>query len=465
MNDFTLRKIKTGSDPRSFTGYAALHHEMSKLTHPARPDVNWLQAEKLCHSLFENNGVDLQTAAWYVHIRTQLTGLSGLNEGLEILEPLLSYQWDVFWPQAVHIRMEILSNLIRRLLQMMRMMPLHEDDLSQLYRAEQLLTRLGTVLPPPGMMPPDQLQSLCALIHNHAARLKNSATHTAPDNAVLSEVVLSAPAIPAAEASVETPGTVRVAGTSPADNVVKWVYVLHQEHPSDNEIAGALPKPVKKAGGVMAGMCCMLLICLTAIFSWHYFHRPDPIVAQLLASVTPLPFPLSPVQTDSLRLPPGLSEKFMIAAQQQLNWLDKLPPDWNFSYSRQLLQQIQELWPEQGDPLVSHWQQQIKTSALPAGNMNGWHEGMEILQRLSSRLNALDGQKGKYMTVSELKSVVFSARQAFNQSVPAEEQLRILSERNASMPLSVADKVQLEIHLKQLISRYAEIKQQTDHKN
>jgi type VI secretion system protein VasL len=42
---------------------------------------------------------------------------------------------------------------------------------------------------------------------------------------------------------------------------------------------------------------------------------------------------------------------------------------------------------------------------------------------LSHRLNGLDEQKGKYMTVSELKSVVFSAMQSFNQSIPAEEQL------------------------------------------
>ncbi len=39
----------------------------------------------------------------------------------------------------------------------------------------------------------------------------------------------------------------------------------------------------------------------------------------------------------------------------------------------------------------------------------------------------MDEQKGKYMTVSELKSVVFSAMQSFNQAIPAEEQLRVLA--------------------------------------
>jgi type VI secretion system protein VasL len=33
--------LKTGGAPRTLPDYAALHDELSKLTHPARPDVNW----------------------------------------------------------------------------------------------------------------------------------------------------------------------------------------------------------------------------------------------------------------------------------------------------------------------------------------------------------------------------------------------------------------------------------------
>ena len=465
MSDFTLRKIKTGSDPRSFAGYSALQDEMSKLTHPARPDVNWLKAEKLCLWLLENNGVDLQTAAWYTHIRTQLTGLSGLNEGLELLEPLLSYQWEFFWPQSVHSRMEILSSLIRRLLQLMRMIPLHSNDLSQLLHADQLLTRLGEILQHQPLNPPGQLESLCILIHNHVARLKNSVTSTGPDHRGSSEIALSVPQINEQQGSTLIPEPELVAAISPPGNLVKWVYVLQQQHPSDHQAADVLPQPVRKRGAFMAGMSCMLLICLAATFSWHHLQRPDPLIAQLTASMTPLPAPLSLEQQSSLRLPPGPSENFMLAAQQQLNWLDKLPPDWNIAYSRQLLQQIQRLWPEQASPLLSHWQQQLKASALPPENMQGWHEGMEILQQLSHRLNTLDKQKGKYMTVSELKSVIFSARQAFSQSVPAEEQLRVLSEKSPAEPLSVTEQAQLEIHLKQLIARYTSIKQNAANNN
>ncbi|MFB4898858.1 MULTISPECIES: VasL domain-containing protein [Enterobacter] len=84
---------------------------------------------------------------------------------------------------------------------------------------------------------------------------------------------------------------------------------------------------------------------------------------------------------------------------------------------------------------------------------------MMTLQQLSHRLSSLDEQKGKYITVSELKSVVFSTIQSFNQTIPAEEQLRRLSQHPAGDALPEAEKTQLELRLKQLATRYAQIKQ------
>lgn len=73
-------KLKTGGDPRSLPDYAALRDEISKLTHPARPDVDWRYVETLCLRLNEHNGVELQTASWYTVAWMHTTGLSGLSE-------------------------------------------------------------------------------------------------------------------------------------------------------------------------------------------------------------------------------------------------------------------------------------------------------------------------------------------------------------------------------------------------
>ncbi len=63
MTTYPKRHLTTGGDPRTLADYAKLREEMHKLSHPARPDVDWLYAERLCLSLFDRNGVELQTAA------------------------------------------------------------------------------------------------------------------------------------------------------------------------------------------------------------------------------------------------------------------------------------------------------------------------------------------------------------------------------------------------------------------
>lgn len=98
MHDVQPRPVKTGNDPRQLPDFIALREEMARLTHPARPDVNWPQVETLCLSLFELNGVELQTGAWYTLARSHLARINGLNEGLTILNALLIHQWAQLWP-------------------------------------------------------------------------------------------------------------------------------------------------------------------------------------------------------------------------------------------------------------------------------------------------------------------------------------------------------------------------------
>ncbi|MBS1206048.1 MAG: hypothetical protein H6R25_2947 [Proteobacteria bacterium] len=459
MNDTTQRKIKTGGDPRTLPDYAALRDELSKLTHPARPDVNWHYVEKLCLSLFEQNGVELQTVAWYTLARTQLAGLFGLNEGLAILEALISHQWGALWPQPVHARMGILSSLSQRLQQLMRMIPLNYSDLSQLYRAEQLLTSLGGMLQRLELNHLSQLDILRTLMHNSAVRLENSdeTTSTGPD--IQSGIVLSATVMNGAGISTGSCAGSPSEDIRAPDSAVKWVYVAQPERQVNVAVLPAMPTLAKPWKSFAAGMCTMLVVSVVAVWSWQYLHRPDPLQTQLAASLAPLPAILTPEQLEMLRQQSLLPQTVIAQTQQQIAWLDKLPPDWNIAYSKKLTEQAQTLWPEQAKSMALHWQQQLNAAALPTEQLNGWYQGMTTLQKLSDRLNGLDEQKGKYMTVSELKSVVFSTMQAFNQSIPAEEQLRVLSENPAGVPLPAAARSQLEVHLKQLAARYAEIKQ------
>ncbi|MBL5911713.1 type VI secretion system ImpA family N-terminal domain-containing protein [Enterobacter asburiae] len=459
MFQTTERHLKTGSDPRTMPDYSALRDELAKLSHPARPDVNWRYIERLCLSLFEQNGVELQTAAWYTLARTQLAGLFGLNEGLAILEALISHQWEALWPQPVHARMEILSSLSQRLQQRMRSLPFNYGDLGQLYRAEQLLTGLGDVLQRLELKHFSQLDMLRTLMHNSAVRLENSDSISSTGPNIQPGIALPSSVINDATASKRDLNGGKSVDFQVPGSAVKWVYVAQPEQQPNVKVLEAVPTPIKKWKPFIAGMCTMLVITTVAVWGWQFLHRTDPLQTQLAASLAPFPETLSPEQLDMLRQQSLLPKDLIAQTQQQLARLDKLPLDWNIAYSRQLIEQARVLWSEQAEPVALHWQQQLNAAALPVERLNGWYQGMTTLQKLSDRLNGLDEQKGKYITVSELKSVVFSIRQSFNQSIPAEEQLRVLSENPAGVPLPAAARSQLEMHLKQLAVRYAEIKQ------
>lgn len=436
MTTHPERHLKTGGDPRQLADYSRLRDEMNKLTHPARPDVNWQYAEELCLSLFEHNGVELQTSAWYTLARTQRAGLYGLNEGLAILEALITRQWGNLWPQPVHARMEILSALSKRLLQTMRTLTLTYADLSQLYQAEAHLKAMGEVLQRLELKHASQLDALLTLMHNAAIRLENSDGATGSNDL--------------RPADITVPGEVILRRDEPAGHV-KWIYVAQPEPLPNVEVIMEYPRPARPWKPFVAGMLTMLVMASAAVWGWQRLHQPDPVQMQLSASLAPLPATLSPEQLQKLRpqLPP---QDAVIRATQQLTRLARLPPDWNIDYGNHLIQQALTLWPEQAKPLAQQWQQQLDDAALPPESLNGWHQGMMQLQHLADQLNALDGKRGKYMTGSELKSQVFAITQSFGQTPPVEEQLRQLAQRTGG---GVAQQTLTEAHLQQLIARYA----------
>ncbi len=229
------RQLRTGGDPRALADYAGLREELSKLTHPARPDVDWKKVEQLCLNLFQQNGIELQTASWYTQARTQLIGLTGLNEGLAILEALISRQWPALWPLPVHARMEILTGLSQRLQQSLRTMTLEYRDLPAIYQAEKLITSLCDVLQRLELKHASQFDALGTFMHGAAVRLENM--HAATDAAVV---------LPAAAVQAETQSQ-----NAPRE---QWVYVAQAE-PAEPQVVIA-PAAAVKTRRPVERLCC-----------------------------------------------------------------------------------------------------------------------------------------------------------------------------------------------------------------
>lgn len=443
MTTHSERHLTTGGDPRTQADYAKLREEMQKLSHPARPDVNWRYAEQLCLSLFDRNGVDLQTAAWYTLARTQLAGLFGLNEGLAILETLITRQWGALWPQPVHARMEIVCGLSKRLQQALRTLTLAYADLSELYQAETHLKALDAALQRLELKHAGQLDVLVALIHNAAVRLENSDGIARADNSQHAGVTVPGNAIIEVDESVER---------------IKRVYIAPADTAAEMATACDLPSAVQRWRPFAAGMITMLLLTVATIWGWRVHYSSDQEQVQFAASLAPLPVALSAEQLRSFQPRSPSADKGILQTQQQLARLAELNPDWAIDDGERLVQQALTLWPEQAQTLSRQWRQQLAAAALPVENLNGWHQGMKQLQQLAQRLDALDEQKGKYLTVSELKSAVFAMTQSFNRTVPVEEQLRQLAEMPQEQAQSSAQQHQAEQHLQQLITRYALLK-------
>ena len=439
------RQLRTGGDPRALADYAALREELSKLAHPARPDVDWKKVEQLCLNLFQQNGIELQSASWYTQARTQLVGLTGLNEGLAILEALISRQWPALWPLPVHARMEILTGLSQRLQQSLRTMTLEYRDLSAIYQAEKMITSLCDVLQRLELKHASQFDALGTFMHGAAVRLENM--HAATDAAVV---------LPAAAVQAETQRE-----NTPRE---QWVYVAQAE-PAEPQAVIASPPPVKRVvqwKGFVTGVVITALTGFGFQAGIDAFYRPQAAM-QLTATLPVLPKPLSLQALETLKSQQAdmlnrEAPALIAATHEQADQLAKLSPRWAQNTGTQLVIQAQTLWPDNPatEQLVRKWSQQMNASAVPLQNLDGWNQANTQLQQLADKLNGLDEQRGKYMTVSQLKSSVFAIQQALNSSQPVEESLRKLAQdKQHNKDVSPQLVMQLDNQFTQLLNRYA----------
>uniref|UniRef100_UPI0036DB6B73 VasL domain-containing protein n=1 Tax=Photorhabdus sp. RM322S TaxID=3342825 RepID=UPI0036DB6B73 len=443
--------VHTGDDPRALPEFSALKEEMSKLSHPARPDVDWARVEQLCLTLFRLNGVELQSAAWYTLARAQRAGLAGIDEGLALIDGLVSHQWSQFWPQPTHVRVEIFAWLVVRLQQVLRTCVFSYIDLPLIYRTEKGLAHLCEVLQRLELKHVSKLDNLRVQFHNSARRLESLAQEKGA-------VSLS----PASVSSIEDT-TILV---SAEQSQPQLMYVAQETMSSVQpqiKVVRALTSSRWKVGhGFVAGVV-LCALTVTGI-GWVKGMRQAPPLAQALQVTTqPLPRTLLPAQLAELRHPDNavllnqLQEETLAASRAQLASLDALPVLWRLTYGAQLLHQLRTLWPasQTVQEMNNGWLHQREANALPMQALENYHLAKLRLQQLAERLDALDEKRGRYLTGSELKSMVFGIRQPLLSTPPLEELLRQLAEQQKSGTVSPALCQQINTRFNQLLNRYA----------
>ena len=442
-------KLKTGGDPRSLPDYAALRDEISKLTHPARPDVDWRYVETLCLRLYEHNGVELQTASWYTIARMHTTGLSGLNEGLALIVALTRHHWSVMWPLNTHARLEIITGLFNRLQKTLRAMPPdNRDNLPLLYQTETFLKALSDTLARHELKQSSKVALPEAMVKGYITRLENQPVQ----GEASSPVTLPAQALRSDAPDVQEHQTLPHS---------RLVYVVSETKAEPTPSLQKSPPTFLKP--FVAGVCAALLAVSVAIPGWQFLTQPSPAEQQLRALLTPPPDAPSADQLAQLSRTPSLlnhASEWITLSGQQITRLTELPPAYNLQRSAQLLQQLRVLFPDNPrvQEMVDNWQKSVRSRALPEEAMAGWNEGMTRLQQLAERLNRLDEQRGRYMTVSELKSQVFGMLTSFRQTVPVEEQIRQLKLLPEDSPQRQQQIQQAEQHLRAQVYMLAQEK-------
>ena len=286
-----ISQFVMGGDPCTYKESGELQAEMSKLTHPARPDVDWRRVEKLSLALFRQNGVELQTVSWYTIARMHTTGLSGLNEGLALIVALTRHHWSVMWPLNTHARMEIITGLFSRLQKTLRAMPPDErDNLPLLYQTETCLKTLSDILARHELKQSSKVALAEAMVKGYITRLENQSVL----GEVLSPVPLTAQALRSDAPDVQKHQPLQHS---------RLVYVVSETKAEPTSSLQKSPPTFLKP--FVAGVCVALLTVSVAIPGWQFLTQPSPTELQLRALLAPPPDVLSADQMAQLSRAPS----------------------------------------------------------------------------------------------------------------------------------------------------------------
>ena len=432
-----ISPFRTGGDPCTFREAGELQAEIGKLTHPARPDVDWGRVESLSLALFRQNGVELQTLVCYALARTRQYGIAGMVDALDALAALISQRWGDFWPLQVHSRIALLAWLAEKMKQALRAQDLQYQDLAQINHCSQHLTEVENVLRRCEVWHMSKLEQLAVQLRNAAMRLerlapqgeKTAAKKIARERPWPRDVKNGAKKTAEAQASRKHDESLLLKKTTES------------------------PRQRRVWPGFIAGMLTMVCLGGCGFWGWSWLNPPEMGLREAQTATSVLALPSAPERDGNKMLSWAQG---MATTRAQLKRLNDLPPLWPLRQEEALLLALERRWPNNSQikAMSAEWRKQREASALPVPDLQRYAQAQAKLRQLSLRLDALDERKGRYMTASELKSAIFSIRQLL-QTPPLEEQLRQLEAQVRAGSLSPVLQMQIDFHFKQLLSRYA----------
>ena len=397
-------QIITHGDPRMCPEYAILHREISKLLHPARPEPDWKQTELMCLSLFRRNGLDLQSVLWFTLSLSHQFGAEGLRDGLLVIEALISSCWSSVWPELPAERARIIQTFVTRVQALLRMWSVSTSlPLNALRECEKSFCRIDSWLKKSDLIITPGPDSLVVMLKNIIVKSGQASENQPSFLRPLHDV------------------EDRLAPVSPAYQFILNRLPEHYSAGAENQCNQS-----RFAAFFCGILSALVFACILMTIGYYLTHSSES--ERLLASAMP-PLPISLNENEQLLIRKDAdmdAARWINMIRMQTESLDAAGIGRSGDYSAGLALQVARLWPleKATTSLLSEVSSRRQAAVIPVEKAKAWQQGMAKLNALKERLDALDEKRGRYLTVSELKTALFSASQTFTLHVPAEEWLR-----------------------------------------
>lgn len=386
--------IITGEDPRGLSEFSAIREEINKASHPSQPGMDWKQVETLALIIFKKNGVDLHSATYYTLARTQLHGLAGFCEGVELLAALISRDWGKFWPQNPLARTEMLNwfnsrtgNILRR------QITFANSDLPLLYRAERALQVIcDTLQQQADLKQLPRVENLLWFMQNSRKQQENGWGKSV--------------AQPTFRTLIYTPDTTQILTS---DNVLPSLPEI-PEHAGIKVAANVNPDQQVNTRlqlrGFAAGLVCAGLI---AILLWWWQVRP---LQQQMAQVR---------DTAQGAAIVWLASPQLNVYEQRLKALFNVSPLIVLETGVRMSRLADSQWPDslQQQQATAQWNTALRAHAAGSPTMKGWEQTRKDLRTFAALLLKRETNKEGF-TLSYIKTVIYQAERGLNQDIPLE---------------------------------------------
>ncbi|MDI2111752.1 VasL domain-containing protein [Commensalibacter nepenthis] len=456
---------KIGKTPIALKEFMSLKEEVGKLNHPARPDIDWKKVEELCKTILRKNGADLQTLSYYTIALTKLYELKGLTEGIDLIDTLIGKYWFNFWPEQTHIRVEIIAWLVKSIQQFLRSYQFSYTDLTSLYHLENLFNHLCQNFQDLEIKHLTGMTDLYLLTSKTAKQLERLEQENALSNTVSFDHINKIKKNRDLKNSNDIPNL-----TKQEKNInpeVKKTTLDGEPLSSTTPFIQSEKKHPKIIfwKGFITGACAIMFVGIVSggalFYKQHINLQNVPIVHSHY-----FPENLTDSQINILtklaenKISKETTDNILTNGQETLNQIE-IQPLWGVYYGDYLIKLYQSLFPQNAQviKLQKQWQNKQKELADQYIQTNTYQVIQNQLQNLLDRLNGLDERKGRYITVSELKSIVFSIQKPLLQSPPLDELLRQMKEQKKQQKDTTTLQQQIDMRFIQLLNYYYMLQQ------